>query len=67
MNDPAEEKYLKMDMSPLHSRVLSLLDAIKDKHHICGMDNLYNSVAFYKACHKHSMKFLAPGTYRKWG
>ena len=48
-NDPAEPKYLKMSMSPLHSRVLSLLDTLKEKYHICDMDNLYNSVVFTKA------------------
>ena len=30
-NHPAPEKYLKIGMSPLHSRVLALLDCVKDK------------------------------------
>ena len=45
-NHPAPEKYLQIGMSLLHSRVLALLDCVKDKYHVCGMDNLYNSVKF---------------------
>lgn len=66
-NDPAEAKYLKMGMSPLHSRVLPLLDTLKEKYHICGMDNLCNSVAFTKSCYKHPKKVLVQGTFRRGG
>ena len=66
-NDPAEDKYLKMGMSPLHSIVVSLLDTVKDKYHIYGMDNLYNSAIFTKACYKHPKKVLVQCTCMKGG
>ena len=45
-NDRAPAKYLKKGLSPLHLRVMGLFDSIKDTHHQCAMDNLYNSAAF---------------------
>ena len=48
-------------------RVLSLLDTLKEKYHVCGMDNLYNSVTFAKACYKHKKKVLIQGTCRRSG
>ena len=50
-NHPSPENYLKLGMSPLHSRVLALIDYVQDKYHVCGMDNLCNSVTFYQACY----------------
>ena len=66
-NHPAPKKYLNIGMSPLHSRVLGLLDCVKDRFHVCGMDNLYNSVKFTKACYLHPMKVKTQGTCRVWG
>ena len=45
-NDPAPKKYIDMGLSPLLARTMFLFDALRDAHHCCGMDNLYNSAAF---------------------
>ena len=47
-NDPASVKLIKEGISPLHCRVLSLMDHLKDRYHICDMNNLYNSDLFCK-------------------
>ena len=57
-NDRAPGKYLKQGLSPLHSCVMGLFDTVKDKHHQCAMDNLYNSAAFCKAAYNDKMKIL---------
>ena len=36
-NDMADSKYLRQGISPLHSRVISLFDSVKDYHHQCAM------------------------------
>ena len=64
-NDPAPKKYLKQGMSPLHSRVMALFDAVKDSYHNCTMDNLYNSDAFCRAAYNHTRKILCQGVTRK--
>ena len=64
-NDPAPKKYLKQGLSPLHSRVMALFDGVKDDHHHCAMDNLYNSAAFCKAAYNHPRKVLVHGVTRK--
>ena len=66
-NDPAPRQYIRMGLSPLHSRVMSLFDACKDKYHRCAMDNLYNSAAFCRAAYNHPMKVLCHGVTRKGG
>ena len=57
----------RLECPPIHSRVLALMDCVKDKYHVCGMDNLYNSVKFCKACYQHPMKIKTQGTCRTWG
>ena len=64
-NDPAPKKYLKLGLSPLHSRVMALFDTVKDKFHHCAMDNLYNSAAFCRAAYNHKFKILCHGVTRK--
>ena len=64
-NDPAPRKYLKQGLSPLHSRVMYLFDSLKDDHHHCAMDNLYNSAAFCRAAVNHPRRVLCHGVARK--
>ena len=64
-NDPAIKNYLKQGLSPLHSRVMELFDALKDSYHHCTMDNLYNSAAFFRAAYNHTKKILCQGVTRK--
>ena len=66
-NEPAPQKYLNQGNSPLHSRVLWLFDSLADKHHNCGMDNLYNSTIFCSAEYQHPNKVLAHGVTQKGG
>ena len=46
LNEPANVEYTKTGISPLHSRVMTFFVFVDDDHHVCGMDNLYNYVAF---------------------
>ena len=64
-NDPAPKKYLKQGLSPLHSRVMALFNAVKDSYHHCTMDNLYNSAAFCRAAFNHTRDILCQGLIRK--
>ena len=64
-NEPPPTKYISKGFSPLHSRVLSLFDSLKDDHHQCGMDNLYNSAKFCRAAYQHERKVLCHGVTRK--
>ena len=64
-NDPAPKKYLKLGLSPLHSRVMSLFDTLKETYHHCSMDNLYMSAKFCKAAFNHKNKVLCQGVTRK--
>ena len=44
---------------------MSLFDSVKDEHHHCAMDNLYNSVSFCRAAYNHTKKVLCHGVTRK--
>ena len=58
-------KYLEQGLSPLHSRVMSLFDSLKENHHHCAMDNLYNWAKFCKALYNHNERILCYEVIRK--
>ena len=60
-NDPENVEYTKIGLSPLHSRVMTLFDLVEDDYHFCGMDNLYNSVTFFKKAWNHKRKLKVHG------
>jgi hypothetical protein len=60
-NEPVPPHWKRLGLSPLHSRVMALFDTLKDKYQQCGMDNLYNSIAFCKLAFKHPNKVLLHG------
>jgi hypothetical protein len=64
-NHPAPKKFTAQGLSPLHSRVMSLFDCLKDKFHRCQMDNLYMSAKFARAAYLHRQKVLIAGVTRK--
>ena len=64
-NDIAPKKYLEMGLSPLLARTMLLFNALQDKHHCCGMDNLY--AAFCRYVHNHKNRVLVYGVTQKWG
>jgi len=66
-NDPAPKRYIDMGLSPLLARTMALFDALRDEHHCCGMDNLYNSAAFCRYAYNHKNRVLVHGVTRKWG
>ena len=66
-NIPAPKKYLDKGLSPLHARCLFLLDQLKDKHHVCGVDNLYTSARFFREAFTEKNKVLCHGVARKSG
>ena len=64
-NEPANENYTRNGLSPLHSRVMSLFDTLKDDYHACSMDNLYTSAAFCKHVYVHPKKVKVHSVTRK--
>ena len=64
-NHPAPPKYLKMKLSPPHSRVMALFDSLTDRNHICAMDNLYNSATFCRVSFTHEKRVMVHGVARK--
>jgi len=64
---PAPKKYLDKGLSPLHFRCLFLLDQLKDKHHVCGVDNLYTSARFFCEAFTQKNQVLCHGVARKSG
>jgi len=43
------------------------MDQLKDKHHVCGMDNLYTSARFFREAYASKNKVLCHGVARKSG
>jgi hypothetical protein len=66
-NMPAPKKYLDKGLSPLHARCLFLLDQVKDKFHICGVDNLDNSTRFFQEAYTGKNQILCHGVSRESG
>lgn len=60
---PAPAKWLKRGFSPLHSRVLGMLEKLPGTWHNVTFDNFYTSVKFIKAAYK--LQVLAAGVARK--
>ena len=48
-NEPSGEKYIRMGMCPLYSRLLYMWEHLPDSGHHCNMDNLYASVSLARA------------------
>ena len=55
---------LRNNLSPLHSRVLSLIAQLPDKNYTLGMDNLYNSAKFSRLCYSTKQKVMTHGVTR---
>ena len=55
------------DMSPLHSRVLSLISQLPDKNYNLGMDNLYNSAKLARAAKAMEQRVNTHGVVRVSG
>ena len=66
-NEPPPKHYVDMGLSPLHARVMFLFDALKEKYHTCGMDNLYTSALFFKDAYNHPNKVMCHGVARRSG
>ena len=64
-NEPPPEKYKYL--SPLHARVMSSIDSLKDKYHRIHVDNLYTSAKFFREAYRHPMKPLFAGVCRTSG
>jgi hypothetical protein len=66
-NQPAPKKYIDKGLSPLHARVMSMFDQLKDEYHNCWFDNLYLSARFANAAFNHEKKVRISGPTRKGG
>jgi len=63
-NQPASPRYISQGFSPLSSRVLCLLSQLKEKHYVCGMENLYISTKLSRACYTCPQKIMTHGVTR---
>jgi len=61
------KNYLDKGLSPLHARCLFLLDQVKDKYHVFGVDNLYTSTRFFREAYVGKNQVLCHGVARKSG
>ena len=57
-HEPPPKRYTNKGLSALHARVMSMFDAIEDKNHRCGVDNLYISAKFCKDAYQHPNRIL---------
>ena len=64
-NHPSPPNYIKMKLSPLHSRVMALFDSLPDKNHVFGMDNLYNSATFFRKSYTLDNRVMVHGVVSK--
>jgi hypothetical protein len=64
-NMPVPKKFLDKVLSPLHACCLILLDQLKDKHHVCGVDNLYTPARFFCEAFTENNKVQCHGVARK--
>ena len=64
-NHPKPPKYINMKLSQLHYRVMSLFDALQDKNHVFGIDNLYKSAKFCRKAYTYEKKVMVSGVARK--
>ena len=67
-NEPAPKSWLDKGLSPLHSRVMILLQQLPEgtKNYVCGMDNLFMSPKFAKIAHNESgRKVMIHGVCRQ--
>lgn len=65
--EPPPQKYIDIGLSPLHSRVMWLIDQVKDKGHRIWMDNMYSSTKLCRASYCHEKNVLIAGVTRKNG
>ena len=66
-NEPAPKKYLRLKLSALHARCLSLFDDLPDSNYRCWVDNLHASINFLVHALKHKSKVMIEGVARKSG
>ena len=66
-NMPPPKHYVDKGCSALHARVLFMFDQLKSKYHVCGLDNLYNSVKFCRDAFTGKNKVMVHGVARKHG
>ena len=66
-HDPPPKEYIVKGLRALHARVMKLFDTVEDKHHRCGVDNLYISAKFCKDAYQHPKCNLIYGVARKHG
>ena len=66
-HDPPPKEYIDKGLRALHARVMKLFDTVEDKHHRCGVDNLYISAKFCKDAYQHPKCNLIYGVARKHG
>ena len=66
-NQAASERFLSKGLSPLHSRVASMLSQLPSSAYVVGMDNLYLSAKFAHFAYSRLKKMMIHGVIRSEG
>ena len=62
---PVPKQYVTQGCSPLHACVLFMFNQLKEKYHVCGLVNLYNSTKFCHFAFSGKNKIMLHGVMRK--
>ena len=64
-NEPIDQKWIHMGMSPMHARLLHMYSGLRDVGHSCKMENLFNSVKFARQAFALPAMVKTDGVLRK--
>ena len=64
-NEPVDQKWTAMGLSPMHARLMHMYSNLDDPGHECNMDNLFNSVNFARAAYSLPQRVKVQGVIRK--
>ena len=64
-NEPVDQKWLDLGMSPMHARLLHMFGNLTDIGHEPSMDNLFHSVLFSRMSYSIPQKVKVNGVIRK--
>ena len=51
-NEPVDEKWVQLDLAPLHCQLMHMCSRLDNQGHECNVDNLYNYLRFSCAAYK---------------
>jgi len=66
-NEPVDQKWIDMGMSPMHACILHMFSGLHNTGHSCKMDNLFNSVNLARQVYTLPSRVKTDGVIRKSG